>query len=46
MSRNEVQRLLDAMSETHRLMAQLLHGSGLRLLECLRLQVKDLDFEY
>ena len=27
-------------------MAQLLYGSGLRLMECVRLRVKDLDFEY
>jgi site-specific recombinase XerD len=27
------------------LMAQLLYGSGLRLMECLRLRVKDVDFE-
>jgi len=27
-------------------MAQLLYGSGLRLMECLRLRVKDLDFAY
>lgn len=46
LSRDEVRRLLDALSGTHRLMAQLLCGSGLRLLECLRLRVKDLDFEY
>jgi integron integrase len=32
------------MSGEHRLMAQLLYGSGLRLMECLRLRVKDLDF--
>jgi site-specific recombinase XerD len=27
-------------------MAELLYGSGLRLLECLRLRVKDIDFHY
>ncbi len=27
-------------------MAELLYGSGLRLLECLRLRVKDIDFGY
>ncbi len=46
LSRDEVRRLLDPISGTHRLMAQLLYGSGLRLLECLRLRVKDLDFDY
>lgn len=45
LSRAEVRAVLAALSGTHRLMAQLLYGSGLRLLECLRLRVKDLDFE-
>lgn len=34
------------MSGTNRLIAQLLYDSGLRISEALRLQVKDLDFEY
>ena len=46
LTRDEVQRLLGQMSGTHQLMARLLYGSGLRLLECLRLRVKDLDFDY
>jgi len=40
----EVNRLLDALSGTYALMASLLYGSGLRLMECLRLRVKDVDF--
>jgi len=32
------------MSGDHHLMAQLLYGSGLRLMECVRLRVKDVDF--
>jgi integron integrase len=36
--------ILSNMTGTHRLMASLLYGSGLRLMECLRLRVKDLDF--
>src|SRR5262249_30650444 len=30
---------------THRLMARLLYGTGMRLMECLRLRVKDLDLK-
>ncbi len=40
----EVQALLVHLSGQYLLMAQLLYGSGLRLLECLRLRVKDVDF--
>jgi integron integrase len=45
-SPGEVQALLTQMSGTHHLMASLLYGGGLRLMECVRLRVKDLDFEY
>jgi integrase len=40
----EVARLLDALEPPFWLMATLLYGSGLRLMDCLRLRVKDLDF--
>jgi len=40
----EVHKLLNELSGKNRLMAQLLYGSGLRLIECVRLRVKDLDF--
>ena len=33
------------MEGTHHLMASLLDGSGLRLMECVRLRVKDIDFD-
>jgi len=46
LSRNEVQSVLNQLAGRHRLMGQLLYGAGLRLLECLRLRIKDLDFEY
>lgn len=36
--------ILDVMTGTPRLVAGLLYGAGLRLLECLTLRVKDLDF--
>jgi integron integrase len=44
LTREEVRAVLARMSGDYRLMAQLLYGSGLRLMECLRLRVKDLDF--
>jgi integron integrase len=45
LSRKEVRAVLERMSGTTALMAGLLYGSGLRLLECCRLRVQDLDFE-
>jgi integron integrase len=44
LTRAEVQAVIRELHGTHRLMAQLLYGSGIRLLECVRLRVKDLDF--
>ena len=45
LSRDEVRHVLDRLHGTARLQATLLYGAGLRLMECLRLRVKDLDFE-
>jgi integron integrase len=45
LSKAEVERVLRQMSGETLLMAQLLYGCGLRLMECLRLRVKDVDFE-
>ncbi|HMK09867.1 MAG TPA: integron integrase, partial [Anaerolineales bacterium] len=45
LSRDEVRLLLGYLSGEYQLMSQLLYGSGLRLMECLRLRVKDLDFD-
>ena len=44
LSRDEVQRLLLAMEGRPWLLASLLYGTGMRLMECLRLRVKDVDF--
>jgi integron integrase len=43
---DEVKRVLAHMAGTHHLMASLLYGAGLRLMECVRLRVKDIDFDY
>jgi len=45
MTQSEVKQVLNQMQGTHLLMARLLYGSGLRLMECVRLRAKDLDFE-
>lgn len=45
-TRDEVNRLLAHLEGLHWLLAGLLYGSGLRLMECLRLRVKDIDFTY
>ncbi len=45
LTRNEVNRLFKEMSGVNLLMAGLLYGAGLRVMECLRLRVKDVDLE-
>ena len=44
LTRGEVKAVLHELDPTQRLIATLLYGAGLRLLECLRLRVKDIDF--
>jgi integron integrase len=46
LTRDEVHKLFRHLNGTPRLMAALLYGSGLRLMECVRLRVKDVDFAY
>lgn len=45
LTRDEVRAVLDHLSGDKRLIAALLYGTGLRLIECLRLRVQDIDFE-
>lgn len=44
MTREEVRAVLDEMQGDQRLMASLMYGTGMRLMECLRLRVQDIDF--
>ena len=44
MTRDEVNLVLNEMSGANGLMASVLYGTGLRLKECLRLRIKDIDF--
>jgi integron integrase len=46
LSRDEVHKVFAHLHGQVRLMAGLLYGSGLRLMECIRLRVKDVDFAY
>ena len=45
-SKEEVKSILARIDGTKWIIASLLYGSGLRLMECVRLRVKDLDFHY
>lgn len=45
-TRKEIKSVFAYLNGIHWLMASLLYGSGLRLMECLRLRVKDVDFGY
>ena len=42
---DEVARILDRLAGTHRLVGRLMYGTGMRILETLRLRVKDIEFE-
>lgn len=46
LSQHEVKVLLIRLQGVHLLIGALLYGSGLRLLECMRLRTKDIDFAY
>ena len=45
LSKREALRIISELTGVHRLITQLLYGSGLRISECLRLRVKDVDFQ-
>lgn len=44
LTQEEIQRLLRGIDGLHALMAKLLYGAGLRLMECIRLRIMDVDF--
>ena len=44
LNREEVQAVLSRLNGTHWIIASLLYGAGLRIMECVRLRVKDVDF--
>lgn len=46
LTQEEVGRVLAALPAQHRLLGQLLYGTGMRLMEGLRLRVKDIDFDH
>jgi len=46
LTKEETQKVIDYLNGDYQLMGKLLYGSGLRVMECLRLRVKDLDFDY
>lgn len=43
LTRGEIQALLSYLNGSEKIMATLLYGAGLRLMECCRLRVKDID---
>jgi len=45
LTHTEAMSVINSMRGTPRLMTKILYGSGLRLMECMRLRVKDIDFE-
>lgn len=46
LSRQQVLTLFSLMQGTNLLIAELMYGTGMRLMECLRLRIKDIDFDY
>ncbi len=46
LTRSEVSQLLNNLTGIYSLMASLLYGTGMRLMECVRLRIQDVDFEY
>ncbi len=45
MTRDEVRAVIRELKDEYRMMAGLMYGAGLRLMECLRLRIQDVDFD-
>jgi integron integrase len=45
MTRDEVRAVIGELKDEYRIMAGLMYGAGLRLMECLRLRIQDVDFD-
>ena len=45
LTHDESMRVIEQLNGQYRIMAQLMYGGGLRLMECLRLRIKDVDFD-
>lgn len=45
LSKMEVKKLIDGLHGTYKIMGALLYGTGMRVMELLRLRIKDLDFD-
>lgn len=45
LTHEEAMRVIENLRGVYRIMGELMYGGGLRLMECLRLRVKDVDFE-
>jgi integron integrase len=45
LGKKEIKRFFQHIEGTHALMAKIMYGSGLRLMECIRLRIKDVDFD-
>lgn len=45
LSKDEAKAIISKMTGSYKLMVQVMYGGGLRLMECLRLRIKDIDFE-
>jgi integron integrase len=45
LSKDEARVIIEKLTGPYKLLVQIMYGSGVRLMECLRLRVKDIDFE-